>query len=267
MKSSCFIFITSLILFSCGTKQAQLEENYQSNLTQLASEVITSTIEETIVITEYPPLSELKKINENLYQSVSIEPIDHAFEKSINFYTWQQLDNERMKLIDVTNFDNFSQIVGYEIGQFYLNIWEENEAFYVSYKNIDLSDSFLKSASNGKLEGSHISIGTSEKELLVELGNPVMIDWYYGGMYYVYGEIGFIIDDNSSVVAICLPGSRMKTTLEEVELKLGAPTTMTYDEATYLYTYSYDVGNYQLNFEGYEKNIDVMNIWLLEKGK
>ncbi len=206
--------------------------------------------------------NEVKEIKDGVFQTVVTEMTESEENIiSINFFTWIN-DKKGINLIDASYFNDDKMAHGKKIGEYYNDLWIDKESFFLSYHDLMLDIAFLETAENGQMYTSNISIGLSKEDLISALGSPIISDWYHGGTYYFYNDIGFILDDKEKVVSINMPGNRVKITLEEVPILLGEPTTIEYFEKENTIFYSYEVGQYTLSFESVSEDENIANIWL-----
>ncbi len=205
-----------------------------------------------------------KEIKDGIFQSIVLETTEDGELISTNFYTWIN-DKSGVNIIDVTHYNDDKMAHGNKIGQYYYELWKEKNSFFLSYNDLLLEKDFLQKAENGYMYNSNISIGTTKDDLITILGPPTISDWYHGGTHYVYNDISFILDDSKKVVSISMPGNRIKTTLEEVPIILGAPTSVDHFEKYNAVFYSYELEQYTLSFEAVSENDKVVNIWLNKK--
>ena len=205
----------------------------------------------------------IKEIKSGVYQGVAKELTENQ-QLSINFYTWFE-DNGEIDIIDVVKYNDILMNSGLEIGYFYLNLWKEIKAFYLSYHDMELTREFLEAGKKGFMIGSKVPIGSTKDELITELGIPIVEDWYYGGLLYAYNEISYILDDSLKIAAITMPGNRISISLKEVALILGQPDEIHFSELDNTVFYKYKLGQYSLSFEAYDENENVFEIWLMNK--
>ncbi|QOY34000.1 DUF4309 domain-containing protein [Anaerobacillus isosaccharinicus] len=219
---------------------------------------------ETQVEPIYSRLESLKKVKEiknGVFQGVFEEVIENQI--CINFYTWVK-ENGSIEIIDHTAFNDVHMKHGLEAGHFYLNLWEDIDSFYLSYHDLQLSENFLEVGHLGQMPSSPITIGMSSHEVEASLGPPTVTDWYYGAIYYFYNDIAFLIGEDNRVVAIEMPGNRIKTELQDVQKELGEPTSIQYSELDDTIIYLYEIGEYTIAFEAYKENSNVITITLYE---
>lgn len=206
--------------------------------------------------------SHTKEIKTGVFQSVYTDTDDDGEIVNIQFRTWL-LDKSGKTLIDISSFNDNILAHGTSIGKNYYDLWIELPNFYLSYHDLNLNFDFLNMAKKGKMYTSNVTIGFSKEQLISKVGQPIISDWYHGGTYYFYNDIGFILDDNK-VAAINLPGNRINISLNEVPLILGEPTSKLYFEYDNLMFYTYELENYSLSFEAVNEEKKVENIWLMK---
>lgn len=219
---------------------------------------------ETQVEPIYSRLESLKKVKEirkGVFQGVFEEEIENQV--SINFYTWVK-ENGSIEIIDYTAFNDVHMEHGLEAGHFYLNLWEAIDSFYLSYHDLQLSEKFLEVGHLGQMPSSPITIGMSSQDVEANLGPPTVTDWYYGAIYYFYNDIAFLIGEDNRVIAIEMPGNRIKIKLHDVQKELGEPASIQYSELDDTFVYFYKLGKYTIAFEAYKENSNVITITLYE---
>ncbi len=226
---------------------------------------LTSGKQHEIALSEkMSSMEKVKEIKDGVYQGVLVEFTEEGVEPSINFYTWK-LTNDHENLLDVIKYNNKASNYGFEMGNFYLHLWEEVDDFFVSYHDVQLSNEFLEAGKLGYMYSSEIPIGASKAQLISIYGEPIVSDWYNGGILYSYNDLFYILDEKETVKAINMSGNRIKTILQDVSASLGPPSHIEYSELTNSYFYSYHLGDYLLLFEADDQTSMVLNIWLEKK--
>lgn len=279
MKRATIAILSFLILFTYSSYEnvtvIQAEDKVNPTIRQTSrsisfNEVVKTPRENTIstetndnmnISEEIISSEHVKEVADGVFQTVIEEPLVNSIGTSINFYTWS-ISDDQIKLLDKTMYNDVEQVYGYRIGEFYYQLWKEYPDFYLSFLNLELDSSFLTSAKIGEMVSCNIKLGTSLDELIETLGKPIVTDWYHGGSYYSYNDIAFILDEQMNVIAINMPGNRLKRTLNEVVTVFGAPSVTTIDELDNTLFYSYEIGNYTLSFEASSEEDLVRNIWL-----
>lgn len=219
---------------------------------------------ETEVEPIYSRLESLKKVKEikkGVFQGVFEEEIENQV--SINFYTWVK-ENGSIEIIDYTAYNDVHMEHGLEAGHFYLNLWEAIDSFYLSYHDFQVSEKFLEVGHFGQMPSSPITIGMSSQEVEASLGSPTVTDWYYGAIYYFYNDIAFLLGEDNRVIAIEMPGNRIKIKLHDVQKELGEPASIQYSELDDTFVYLYELGKYTIAFEAHKENSNVITITLYE---
>ncbi|OIJ10594.1 hypothetical protein BKP37_18865 [Anaerobacillus alkalilacustris] len=275
MKQILFV-ICWIFLVACGTNQEtnlhHLEDEYSRNhniyISSSSENELVATLlnispdnDENLITTSnnnyFTQNNLLKEIKEGIFQTIITEKQDNHV-RGISFYTWIENEDEIIILDKV----KFTDDVDLQLGQFYSDIWHENNKFYLSYHDLDVTSSFITEALTGRMVTSPIIIGSSKNEVILKVGEPSMTDWYLGGTYYYYNDMAYLFDEASNVVAINMPGLRINVQISEVIEKLGAPTNKSYSEMENSYYYSYEAGPYLLSFEVFDKDKNITNIWL-----
>ncbi|UTW68918.1 DUF4309 domain-containing protein [Anaerobacillus sp. HL2] len=136
----------------------------------------------------------------------------------------------------------------------------------MSYHDLTLDKNFLIEAKKGKCYFSD-QIGMSKEQLISLVGEPTVIDWYSGGHYYYYNEIAYILDESLTIVAINMPGQRINEQISTVLTFFGTPSSESYSEMDNNYIYSYHLNEYTLSFEAFNKDEEVINIWVTKNKK
>lgn len=232
-----------------------------SNESEISSPNISKDVIENPLVAKISNIEKVKEIKDGIFQGVTEELIEGDTFLSINFYTWLK-KGQSIEVIDIQMFNNANMKHGFETGQFYLELWNNNEAFFLSYHDLQLTPEFLEVGKLGRIHTSPITIGMNKEKIISQLGPPIVTDWYYGGRLYSYNDLAYILDDNLNVIAINLPGNRLNIVLEDVSNILGLPSSIEYSEADNTILYFYDLGKFTISFEAYENTSKVLQVLL-----
>ncbi|MCT8137482.1 DUF4309 domain-containing protein [Anaerobacillus sp. CMMVII] len=266
MKRIIFILVF-WILMGCNVtenyNQGSIETLYTETPLISSEELLdfTTSENESFLRSHLERIKNVKEIKRGIYQGV-IEELTET-EYSIQFFTWKKTVDS-IELIDTSEFNDQMMNQGIENGQFYLGLWNEIDSFFLSYHDLPLSKEFLDAGMQGHLPTSQIKLGMSSEEVINFLGQPVVTDWYYGGILYSYNDMAYVLDDELNVIAINMPGNRIASLLKDVSKELGKPTSIQYSEIEDIVTYIYELGSFTISFEATQENSKVLAIWLLE---
>ncbi|RXI98446.1 DUF4309 domain-containing protein [Anaerobacillus alkaliphilus] len=250
-------------MFDVNTNALAADKTFISSDDLLEVPLLYSESQLTSIDEIIKSIDKVKEIKDGVFQGVLVEFLPHSLEPSIEFYTW--LRNDKIELIDINKFNDEVTTYGFEMGRFYLDLWDRVDDFYVSYHDLELTEEFLVAGKLGKMYTSPITIGTSKDQVIALKGEPIVSDWYNGGILYSYNDIVYIFDENEVVKAVNMPGNRIKSILQEVPTMLGQPSSIHYSELDSILTYSYQLGNYALSFEADQETSSVTTIWLHKK--
>jgi hypothetical protein len=269
MKRIATVFFV-LFLFGCTlADRDEVVDMLQVELTFIAAnhllettELSTDISQNSDQISKLERIETVKEIKAGVFQGI-LEEFNHESMYSIDFFTWAKNDNS-IKIIDHTTFNDDRMTDGLESGFFYVQLWNEIDSFYLSYHDLQLTDDFLRKGKLGQLPSSPIAIGISKEQLVETIGQPVVTDWYNGGTLYSYNDIAYVLDRNEHVVAILMPGFRIKTILHDVPIQIGQPSDIQYSELANTISYLYKLEKYTIAFEANAENNEVLTILLYE---
>ncbi|OIJ12305.1 hypothetical protein BKP35_10900 [Anaerobacillus arseniciselenatis] len=210
-------------------------------------------------------LPNFKKINNEIYQTVKHDG-DDPNDASWIFKTWQfDQATSTFLVIDETVYNDDTIEHGYELGQYWYDLWKSADANYHPYHNLTLTEETLIKAAEGKLIGVEHPIGTNISTIKEERPPAMEHGFYEGSPYLFYPEdTYFYNEDDDRVTAVAYKGDRLKITLDEVEETLGTPTYEGFNEMENEPYFLYEAGEYTLYISGDKQTQSVRDVILTE---
>ncbi|MGP7818310.1 hypothetical protein [Niallia sp. 01092] len=177
--------------------------------------------------------NKIKNIQQNYLQTIN--KID---EKTFEFTTWT-LDPKQLKLepLDVTSVQEKGIVEN----------WLMDEMYYYPFKNLAITSSVIRKASEGMLIGSQYPIGTNSNEIKTSNEHFIKEEVKKDVITLVFPEVTYYYNKkNEQVSAISIPGIRLKGTLENVKEMLGEPDAYFVNKKKNEAVAIYHAGNYEL---------------------
>lgn len=165
---------------------------------------------------------------------------------------------------DVTRYTD-DQPYQWEVGELQTKFWLENEAFYVDFPEIELTEHHIDLMKRGMMIDERFQIGDSIHEVLNELPEPYEHDYCEGGIYYAFpGPFVYFYDEvTEEVTNILVSGQSLMHDVDSIKQLLGAPEREEYVEYIEANILVYDFGQYSLQVEYVDD--DINNLWYRTK--
>ncbi|MEK5040693.1 hypothetical protein [Sporosarcina sp. FSL K6-3457] len=152
---------------------------------------------------------------------------------------------------------------GWESGEYNTKLWHENEAEYISFPHITLTNDFLESIKKGMLLDNSFRLGDSIDKVLEKSSDYLHHDYYEGGIYYAFpgGSSYFYDESTRKITFITLNGGLITNDIDSIISILGEPADSGYDDierTNYAFFY---FGEYRLKVDSTESG-KLTGFWL-----
>ncbi|GKU84425.1 YjgB family protein [Niallia sp. NCCP-28] len=174
----------------------------------------------------------IKNIQQNYLQTIS-----KADKGTYEIKTWM-LDSETMQLKELDSTEIKDKDV--------VSDWLQVEEYYYPYKNVQDISNIISKAEQGMLIGSQYPIGTNMDVIKKSNPNYIKEEKQKDTVTVTYPEVTYYYNEKEKQVkAISIPGIRLKTTLQDLEVKFGQPKSYRKNKEI---TAVYEAGKYELHF-------------------